>query len=48
MVPVNLIHEISNVGFDYGMSAKAVADGVVDGHMILYDRTKIIRVRSGR
>jgi hypothetical protein len=48
MVPVNLIHEISDVGFDYGMSAKAVADGVVDGHMILYDRTKVIRVRSGR
>ena len=48
MVPVNLIHEISDAGFDYGMSAKAVADGVVDGHMILYDRTKIIRVRPGR
>ncbi|MDG1893954.1 MAG: multiheme c-type cytochrome [Fuerstiella sp.] len=48
MVPVNLVHEISDVGFDYGMSAKAVADGVVAGHMVLYDRTKTIRVRSGR
>ncbi|MEO1984223.1 MAG: multiheme c-type cytochrome [Fuerstiella sp.] len=47
MVPVNLVHVISDVGFDYGMSAKAVADGVVDGHMVLYDRTKTIRVRAG-
>lgn len=41
MVPVNLIHEISSVGFDYGMSAKQIADAVVDGHMILYERTKV-------
>ena len=39
MVPVNLIHEISSVGFDYCMSPKEVADAVVDGHMILYQKT---------
>lgn len=39
MVPVNLVHEISSVGFDYGMSARQVADAVVAGHMILYERT---------
>jgi nitrate/TMAO reductase-like tetraheme cytochrome c subunit len=42
MIPVNLVHEISGVGFDYGMSARNVADAVVDGHLVLYeDRTVI-------
>ena len=45
MVPVNLIHEISDVGFDYHMSPVDVANGVVDGHMVLYDRTKTVNVR---
>lgn len=31
MVPVNLIATIQFVGFDYGMSAKEIADRVVDG-----------------
>lgn len=47
MVPVNLVHEIADVGFDYGMSAKNVADGIIDGHMILYERVKAVRVRGG-
>ena len=38
MVPVNLVHEISDVGFDYGMSAKQIAQGVVDGHLVLHER----------
>ena len=42
MVPVNLVHEISDVGFDYGMSARDVADGVVDGHMILYEKVETV------
>ncbi|WP_298860586.1 multiheme c-type cytochrome [uncultured Gimesia sp.] len=42
MVPVNLVHEISDVGFDYGMSARDVADGVVDGHMVLYEKVDSI------
>ncbi|MEM1203602.1 MAG: multiheme c-type cytochrome [Acidobacteriota bacterium] len=38
MVPVNLIHEIKNVGFDYGMTARDVADKVVEGHLVLWER----------
>ena len=34
MVPVNLINEIRDVGFDYGMSARDVADVLVHGHII--------------
>lgn len=45
MVPVNLVHEISSVGFDYGMSARNVADAVVEGHMILYEKQTTICVR---
>ena len=38
MVPVNLIHEIEGVGFDYGMSAREVADAVVAGHVVVQER----------
>ncbi len=38
MVPVNLIHEIQDVGFDYGMSPREVAQAVVDGHLVLWER----------
>ncbi|MEM8933704.1 MAG: hypothetical protein AAGE94_21115, partial [Acidobacteriota bacterium] len=38
MVPINLIAEIQHVGFDYGMSAKEVADAVVEGHLVLWER----------
>ena len=47
MVPINLVHEIADAGFDYGMSAKDIADGIVDGHMILYERLKTVRVKGG-
>jgi hypothetical protein len=39
MVPVNLVHEIQFVGFDYGMSPREVADAVVAGHVVLLERT---------
>ncbi|MEZ5978677.1 MAG: multiheme c-type cytochrome [Planctomycetota bacterium] len=39
MVPVNLVHEIAEVGFDYGMSPREVADGVLAGHRVLWERT---------
>ncbi len=42
MVPVNLVHDISDVGFDYGMSARDVADAVVAGHMVLYEKVDTI------
>ncbi len=38
MVPVNLVAEIQHVGFDYGMSPRDVADGVVAGHMVIWER----------
>ncbi|MCA8961805.1 MAG: hypothetical protein KDC38_14875 [Planctomycetes bacterium] len=36
MVPVNLIAEISVVGFDYDLSAREIADRVLDGHVVLW------------
>ena len=38
MVPVNLIHEIEGVGFDYGMTPREVADAVVEGHVVVRER----------
>ena len=38
MVPVNLVHEIEDVGFDYGMTARDVADAVVEGHVVVRSR----------
>lgn len=38
MVPVNLVNEIKDVGFDYGMTAREVAEGVVAGHLVLWER----------
>nr|MBP9838172.1 hypothetical protein [Pseudomonadota bacterium] len=42
MVPVNLVKEISEVGFDYNMSPKEVADAVVAGHQILWEKETLI------
>ena len=39
MVPVNLVHEIADVGFDYGMTEKEVAEAVVAGHVVVRERT---------
>ena len=38
MVPVNLVHEIEDVGFDYGMTARDIADAVVAGHVVVRER----------
>ncbi|NNM34995.1 MAG: hypothetical protein HKO53_18095, partial [Gemmatimonadetes bacterium] len=38
MIPVNLIHEIQGVGFDYYMSPREVADAVVEGAQVLWER----------
>ena len=43
MVPVNLINEIKDVGFDYNMSARDIAEGVLAGHMVLWDRNLILK-----
>ena len=47
MVPVNLVHSISSVGFDYGMSAREVADAVVEGHQVIHHRTATFPVHEG-
>ena len=46
MVPINLVHEIKDVGFDYNMSAREVADKVLAGHLILWERN--INLKPGR
>ncbi|MDF1662711.1 MAG: multiheme c-type cytochrome [Planctomycetota bacterium] len=38
MVPVNLVAEVSKVGFDYNMSPRQVAEAVVAGHQVLWER----------
>ena len=46
MVPVNLIDDIKEVGFDYGMSPRDVAEGVLAGHVTLWERDVEIDVPS--
>lgn len=48
MVPVNLVHEIQSVGFDYGMSPREVADAVVAGHQVIAERTATFGARETR
>jgi nitrate/TMAO reductase-like tetraheme cytochrome c subunit len=38
MIPVNLVSAIMGVGFDYGMSPRDIADGVLAGHQVLWER----------
>ncbi|MFW6060218.1 MAG: multiheme c-type cytochrome [Phycisphaeraceae bacterium] len=44
MVPVNLIDAIKDVGFDYDMSARDIAEWVVAGHQILWRRQAEIAI----
>jgi hypothetical protein len=46
MIPVNLVHEIKVVGFDYGMSAREVAERVVEGHLVLWEKDVEIELSS--
>ena len=46
MVPVNLITAVQRVGFDYGMSAKEVADAVVEGADILWEKMVTFNVHN--
>ena len=39
MVPVNLITAIKDVGFDFGLSPREVADRVVEGYETLWERS---------
>jgi nitrate/TMAO reductase-like tetraheme cytochrome c subunit len=42
MVPVNLVIAIKDVGFDFGMSPREVADAVVKGHQVLWSEEREI------
>ncbi len=44
-VPVNLVKEISGVGFDYGMSAAEIADKLVKGHQVIWEKVEFIELR---
>lgn len=46
MVPVNLIDDIKEVGFDYGMSPRDVAEKVLEGHVTLWERAVTFAVSS--
>ena len=45
MVPVNLVHEIADVGFDYGLTEREVAEAVVAGHLVV--RERIVNLGAG-
>ena len=47
MVPVNLIHAIQGVGFDFGMSPKGIADAVVEGAHVVWVRDTTIDLHAG-
>ncbi|MFQ5785583.1 MAG: multiheme c-type cytochrome, partial [Alphaproteobacteria bacterium] len=47
MVPVNLIAAIQGAGFDYGMSPKEIADAVVAGSLVVWERRLKIDVETG-
>jgi hypothetical protein len=47
MVPVNLISAIQSVGFDYGMSPKEIANRIVEGADLLWERDLTVRLEGG-
>ncbi len=44
MIPINLLNDIQEVGFDYGMSAKEIGDAVVEGHQILWQKEHVFNI----
>ena len=44
MVPVNLIDAIQYVGFDYNMSAREIADNIVAGHAVIWEKQMDVQV----
>jgi hypothetical protein len=47
MVPVNLIAAIQGAGFDYGMSPKQIAEAIVDGAVVIWQRELKIDPETG-
>jgi hypothetical protein len=43
-IPVNLLFAIQVVGFDYGMSPKGIADRVLEGSEVLWERSVTVDV----
>ena len=48
MVPPNLIQEIKNVGFDYGMNPRQIAQRVVDGRPVLWEGEFVLDEEGSR
>ncbi len=44
MVPIHLLDAIGLVGFDYNMTPRELADGLRDGHMVLWEREHVFDV----
>lgn len=42
MVPINLVHEIEGAGFDYDMSARDIAEKIVQGHIVIKQQQAVI------
>jgi hypothetical protein len=42
MIPVNLVSAIMGFGFDYGMTPRDIADGVLAGHQVLWEREAVL------
>ena len=45
MLPINLVHAVKDVGFDYGLSERAIAEAVVAGHRVLDQKVVRIEVK---
>lgn len=46
MIPINLLNDIQEVGFDYGMSAKQIGDAVVEGHTVIWEKEQILTLNG--
>ncbi len=46
MVPVNLILAIQDIGFDYGMSPRQVADAVVAGTLTIAEQERTVDLEA--
>jgi hypothetical protein len=42
MMPVHLVWEVSGVGFDYGLSAKEIAERLVAGALVLWEHNILL------
>ncbi len=47
MIPINLLNDIQEVGFDYGMSAKQIGDAVVEGHTVIWEKEHVFGSTNG-